>query len=814
MKRRSAQLAALSVSTMLIAGSAMPITVEASEVDGSESLISAPEKVSEPVVENIPEYKEEPKVELKEESKEELEDAPEAELIDKPVEEAPSEEAPSEQETIDSIINEAASAMSGAKNTAEEVETSTEEGIAIIAEGDITSGEAFNLMGDAEDAIIDAEDVYDQASAKYETAKEAYNQALEEYETLLEDYHSNLDTANQELAAAEESLAAAESELEELRQQLVQASAEALGAAEDSDVVLDTTEYISAIIQNEYIPSTEDLQDGQTISNYTVVDQPTKGETTNTFVATYEVLDSEGNHVRNGYAEYTYYIDAETNQVVITTTKLQYTYTDADGNEQTLTQEEYERLPEDKRIAIDEYWTTSGSYTPRFKTSESYRHVYRTSEYSDNRAIADGAITIKNQLQNAKGNNKTNIETQYVDGWRTYNDRESSVKLNYKVYYDVIGLTWVVSDGTSARHFDTKAQAEAAVLSEAKRHGAYTIDYANSNLTTEKQTDYADVNTGFVFGGLLSGQQDKVNGYYSLLQKYETAKSNVSSLADIAKTKADNVSAVQSTYSTVINAAADLTEYEIRLQAIEVDSQAASTSIDNAYNYLDTMWDAYIDRFDGYTVVMPNPNPSIPDIETELPGDEPEVTPSEPTPGPIVEPVEEPVIVPSTDPIINPIIDPTDTSPVIPVVEDDAEAEDAVEEINTNSNQSSSGHRLYTYIVDSVDELEDELVDEEPVEQEETTTSESANDSGKSSKNGSGNSALADSIETEIPAEPEPETTTIEDEPTPEGITVAGIMARGKWFAALGGVSIAGVGVGIVEFKRRAAMKAIDKLNQ
>ncbi len=788
----------------------MPITVEASEIDNSESLISAPEKVSDTVVENTPEYKEEPKEELK--------DAPEAELVDNPV-----EEVPSEQETIDSIINEAASAMSGAKNEAAGVETSTEEGITIIAEGDITSGEAFNLMGDAEDAIIDAEDVYDQASAKYDAALTAYNQAVEEYNTLLNDYNTALDSANQELATAEENLAAAESELEELRQQLVQASAEALGAAEDSDVVLDTTEYISAIIENEYIPSTENLADGQTISNYTVVGQPTKGETTNTFVATYEVLDSEGNHIRNGYAECTYYIDTETNQVVITTTKLQYTYINADGNEQTITQEEYENLPDNKRIAIDEYWTTSGSYTPRFETTGNYKNIYSPEGYSDSRAIEDGAITIENQLQNEKESNKTNIEATFDGGTRTeyYSvDRYGnklytnyySVDINYNVYYDVIGLSWVVSDGVSATHYATKEAAEAAVLAEAKEKGAYTINYANSNLTTEKQTDYADVNTGFVFGGLLSGQQDKVNGYYSLLQKYETAQSKVNSLGDIAKTKSENVSAVQSTYSTVVNAAADLTEYEIRLQAIEADSQAASTSIENAYEYLDTMWDAYIDRFDGYTIGDPMPKPTIPDIETELPKDEPVVTPSEPTPGPVVSDDEE-VIVPSIDPIINPVVDPTETPVVIPVAEVDAEAEDTVEEINTTSNKSSSGHRLYNYIVDSTEETEEEIV-EEPVEQEETTTSESSNDSGKSSQGGSGSSALADSIETEIPAEPESETTTIVDEPTPEGITVAGIMARGKWFVALGGVSIAGVGVGLVEFKRRAAMKIIDKLNQ
>ena len=58
------------------------------------------------------------------------------------------------------------------------------------------------------------------------------------------------------------------------------------------------------------------------------------------------------------------------------------------------------------------------------------------------------------------------------------------------------------------------------------------------------------------------------------------------------------------------------------------------------------------------------------------------------------------------------------------------------------------------------------------------------------------------------------ETQTIEDEETPTGITLAGLMERGKWFVGLAGVSTAGVGVAVLEAKRRAAIKLIDKLNQ
>ena len=47
-----------------------------------------------------------------------------------------------------------------------------------------------------------------------------------------------------------------------------------------------------------------------------------------------------------------------------------------------------------------------------------------------------------------------------------------------------------------------------------------------------------------------------------------------------------------------------------------------------------------------------------------------------------------------------------------------------------------------------------------------------------------------------------------------ETITMAGIMARGKWFVGLAGASTAGAGVVALEAKRRAAIKLLDKLNQ
>lgn len=58
------------------------------------------------------------------------------------------------------------------------------------------------------------------------------------------------------------------------------------------------------------------------------------------------------------------------------------------------------------------------------------------------------------------------------------------------------------------------------------------------------------------------------------------------------------------------------------------------------------------------------------------------------------------------------------------------------------------------------------------------------------------------------------EIVTIDEENIPLAITLAGMIQHAKWFIALGGVSLAGGLVGLIEVKRRAATKVIDKLNQ
>ncbi len=117
-------------------------------------------------------------------------------------------------------------------------------------------------------------------------------------------------------------------------------------------------------------------------------------------------------------------------------------------------------------------------------------------------------------------------------------------------------------------------------------------------------------------------------------------------------------------------------------------------------------------------------------------------------------------------------------------------------------------------IIQYAEEIEEEELEEEEIEEEEGEVEEEIHIITSPSGNAGGYGGEAE-IPQDKPEEPAPEeTVTIEEEQAPTGITLAGLMERGKWFVGLAGVSTAGVGVGVLEAKRRAAIKLIDKLNQ
>lgn len=118
-------------------------------------------------------------------------------------------------------------------------------------------------------------------------------------------------------------------------------------------------------------------------------------------------------------------------------------------------------------------------------------------------------------------------------------------------------------------------------------------------------------------------------------------------------------------------------------------------------------------------------------------------------------------------------------------------------------------------VIQYAEEIEEEEESEEEIEEEEEESEEEIHIITSPSSNAGGYGGGEAEIPQDQPEEPAPEeTVTIEEEQAPTGITLAGLMERGKWFVGLAGVSTAGVGVGVLEAKRRAAIKLIDKLNQ
>jgi len=118
-------------------------------------------------------------------------------------------------------------------------------------------------------------------------------------------------------------------------------------------------------------------------------------------------------------------------------------------------------------------------------------------------------------------------------------------------------------------------------------------------------------------------------------------------------------------------------------------------------------------------------------------------------------------------------------------------------------------------VIQYAEEIEEEELEEEEIEEEEEEVEEEIHIITSPSGNAGGYGGGEAEIPQDQPEEPAPEeTVTIEEEQAPTGITLAGLMERGKWFVGLAGVSTAGVGVGVLEAKRRAAIKLIDKLNQ
>ncbi|MBR4707392.1 MAG: hypothetical protein IKP29_04990 [Pseudobutyrivibrio sp.] len=307
MRRRAARIAALGLSTIaLMSTVAFPIRVQAAEIDEPGSPVDMPEeKVA---VESVmPSY---------------------------------------EQQLADG---------------ADAVVTPMLEELPIEIEGEELT-EAADGIAAAEDAIENIKGIPGTISSM-EEALETYGEASEEYEEAFYEFGNHQNTAINDLEDAMASFNAVQEQLDEMesdvqakKDALVQAGADVLISAAEAGAQMDTTEYVATIVQYYYAPKTQ-LQEGQAIKDFNVL-SVADGLVT----ISYNIVDSEGNIVNTVQADYGYTVDSEANEVCIYDNNLVYEYTDSNGNNIRLTEEEAKKV-ENGFYKLESYKTYKG-YIP------------------------------------------------------------------------------------------------------------------------------------------------------------------------------------------------------------------------------------------------------------------------------------------------------------------------------------------------------------------------------------------------------------------------------------------------------------------
>ena len=750
-------------------------------------------------------------------------------------------------EAMDEASNEADDAVSQAVDATSEAKESSEQALAdansalAVAEDEDADRDAVEIaIEDADMSVIEAEEQYEIAEADYNDKLAEYEQAKSDYETAVEAYNSNKASATKNLQDAADALDDAQNrlselqqQLEEAKQQLVDAGAAALVSADDNKEE-DVSAYVASVIQHYYVPKTQ-LLDGQKIDKYSVT------SSNSDYVSiSYDILDSEGNFLRNVSADYGYTIDKESGEIRIYDNRLVYRYTDANNNVVELTKEQASEL-EDGQIAIDYYWTVTGFYIPRYKDTEvNYTGNITSNGYNDGKAIQQG----KNELEksyDSKTNTYYNSNAEFKYGWKT--DYSSFLYLNlfYDVSYDRVDTLSTYTKGERKTYDQIVAEIEAdggivlstedeynagqvryitgyaleeaitngrfksyteafnAINNQAiKDNGAAGVDAENSRFDIDLNTVYAKLIETHKNSeeSLFNSKDGEYTSYVSNLAKRLSAYNNLlkqisSAQADYAEAKS-KVVVLQKQIEDLdaaneINTAAQITELEIQLEKAKDNLDTAADNLESAEDAISLAFNKYVERFNPFQIFIPKPTP-----EPEVPQ------------------VTEPVIV--TVPVIE--ITPEQIIEVIEKVKEIEKAEEP-EEIQELEDDSDSEKEVITPIVPLIiqEPLLEELIIEEPEEMENDDDDGDSSDSHDYSGTSEAE-AVEDFPIIEFPQETGETPTKDSTEEEEETITMAGIMARGKWFVGLAGASTAGAGVVALEAKRRAAIKLLDKLNQ
>ena len=654
---------------------------------------------------------------------------------------------------------------------------------AIDAANGATIDEANAIIVDTQTTVDEAKANYDNSKAELEAKEAEYEQAKADYDAAMQAFSDkknqtsdDLAQAQEYLASVEEKLTTLEAELEQIKQDLIDSSAGVLANA-DANKESDMSEYVATVVQHYYIPNNM-LNDGETVSDFTVV-----SDDGNKISVSYNVIDSEGNILRTVTGDYGYLI--EDDQIRIYDTDVYFQYTNASGQTKTFTKAEAEAL--NYLINDDESWSATGFYIPRYTADYTYSDYEIFFRYSDSLAIAEGQASANKAFDDIFSYYNTDVE---FNSLRRYNTILGYYYItNFDVNYDKVDYYNVVSDTYYQNHDYNQMVAELAqnrnqyVISTEEEYSRGIVRYIQGYSLDESITD-----------GKYESEEDVINAIRN------AARLNNATDIDILD---------GSTFATVKN----YNTYQLKLVT---DNQLFDSNAD--------YYKAYINETNNRLQIYSDLLAQIAEAKASYSQAKSEVAL-------LQQKVDE---LKKDDPIANAVYltelelqleaaksDFNQAKENLSLAQtklDNAKAiyNARVQAMNAfnNSSDTQADSTHATNIISLEEVIEDEELLEEDEEELEVNLVAANQNTNSDGRNGGDADAYAYDESSDDALEDEAEVTEIPDEEVPTGITLAGLIEHGKWFAALGGVSVAGVGVGILEAKRRAAMKIIDKLNQ
>jgi chromosome segregation ATPase len=231
------------------------------------------------------------------------------------------------QTQVQDAVSQADSAIKNAGEATSAANEQAQGAVSVIKDENVSETDAATIIADTDKTVEEAQTAFDEAENKYNEALEAYNLAKDDYDTALAAYNTNkeeaagnLNTAEAELESAQKHLEELQAQLEAAQKKLADAGADALVAAEtnvltasEEDRVQYGIEYLKVLLQYYQLPKAEGLTEGQSIEILNPDDM--MSDDWKSVLVNYDVIDEEGNHIRNVIANYGYRIDDKTGEI-------------------------------------------------------------------------------------------------------------------------------------------------------------------------------------------------------------------------------------------------------------------------------------------------------------------------------------------------------------------------------------------------------------------------------------------------------------------------------------------------------------------